>query len=262
MKNIFGLLLTLACTLSVQAAEQTHPASWFDKKIKTTRLYDKLLKSGVPEPALHRVFEFLDINDGKSFKVKADENKTVILSINNKHYAVVIDFTKPSSERRFYFMDLADGDVEKYYVAHGVNTGADEAENFSNTPDSKETSLGLYLTGSNYSGKHGNSLYLYGLEKSNNNAFDRNIVMHGAQYVSMDFLGKYGRMGRSWGCPAVSQPISQKLIPLLKNGAIFYAYHQKLMRVALASPTVQEVSTNQQPAPDNGHQVVPEESEP
>ncbi|MDG0818249.1 murein L,D-transpeptidase catalytic domain family protein [Bdellovibrio svalbardensis] len=242
-------------------AQPVYAGSWYEKKAKGALLYDTYKKAGVPEQAVQRTFEFLDINEEKEFKVRAAD-RLVSKEITNKNYAIVIDFSKPSSERRLYLLNLKTGDVEKYYVAHGVNTGDDEAEKFSNTPDSKKSSLGLYLTGSPYVGKHGESLYLYGLEKSNDRAFERSIVMHGASYVSTDFLDKYGRMGRSWGCPAVSQAIIKKLIPIIKDGAVVYAYHKDLMPMTQTSPTVQNVSNNKTKTSNNSEDIVPEEIDP
>ncbi|QDK37628.1 murein L,D-transpeptidase catalytic domain family protein [Bdellovibrio sp. NC01] len=256
MKPLYGLAALAFIAQPVYAG-----SSFYTRKSKGVLLYDLYRKAGVPTPALQRTFEFLDLNSEKEFKVRADE-RLVTKEITNKNYAVIIDFTKPSSSRRLYLLNLNTGAVEKFYVAHGVNTGDDDAEKFSNIPDSRKSSLGLYLTGGSYVGKHGESLYLYGLEKSNDRAFERAIVMHGATYVSMDFLDKYGRMGRSWGCPAVSQQIIKKLIPLLKDGAVVYAYHKDLMPVAVTSPTVQNVGNNKGSTTDNSNNVMPEEIEP
>lgn len=242
-------------------APPVYAGSWYEKKANGALLYDLYKKAGVPEQAVQRTFEFLDLNETKEIKVRADD-KLVSKEIDNKNYAVIIDFTKPSSERRLYLMNLKTGQVDKYFVAHGVNTGDDDAERFSNLPDSRKSSLGLYLTGGSYVGKHGESIYLYGLEKSNDRAFERNIVMHGATYVSMDFLDKYGRMGRSWGCPAVSEAIIRKLIPLIKEGAVVYAYHKDLMPITQTSPAVQNVSKNKANAANNSNSVMPEEIDP
>ncbi|WP_374080154.1 murein L,D-transpeptidase catalytic domain family protein [Bdellovibrio bacteriovorus] len=235
--------------------------SWYQKKIGGKLLYDLYVSAGVPNAALERTFEFLDINDDKTFKVKLIDESTT-KKITNKNYAIIIDYSKPSSSRRLYFLDLKNGKVEKYYVAHGVNTGEDKAVSFSNQMDSKKSSLGFYITGSTYEGKHGESLYLHGLEKSNDRAFERAIVMHGASYVSMDFLEKYGRMGRSWGCPAVSEAINEKLLPLIKGGAVFYAYHKDLMPMTQASPAIQDVGDNKEDTAKQSDEVVPEELNP
>ncbi|MGZ3768894.1 MAG: murein L,D-transpeptidase catalytic domain family protein [Bdellovibrio sp.] len=242
-------------------AVQAHAESWFEKKVNGKLLYDLFRQAEVPTPALERTLEFLDLNENSEFKIKlSDDLKTVRLT--NKKFAVIIDYSKPSSTRRLYFMNLETGTVEKYFVAHGVNTGNDVASKFSNKMDSKQTSLGFFLTGSTYVGSNGESLHLYGLEKSNDKAFERDIVMHGAEYVSMDFLNKYGRMGRSWGCPAVSKEINKKLLPAIKDGAILYAYHKDLMPMTQTSPSVQNMGGDQGNTAEDSDKVVPEELNP
>jgi hypothetical protein len=256
---MFGKPFLLSITLLL--ATTANANSWYNKRIGSTLLYDKFMAAGVPAEAIQRTFEFLDVNEKKSFHVKLGE-KIITKTVSNENYAVIIDYSKPSSERRLFLLNLETGTTEKYFVAHGVRTGNDRAIKFSNKQDSRQTSLGLFLTGSAYEGSHGESLYLHGLEDSNSNAFNRDIVMHGAQYVSAEFLEKYGRMGRSWGCPAVSKPIMKKILPLIKDGAVLYAYHKDLMPVAQASPTIQEVSKDQQSAADHNNNVVPEEINP
>jgi hypothetical protein len=111
-------------------------------------------------------------------------------------------------------------------VAHGKNSGLEYATQFSNQPQSYQSSLGFYKTGGTYQGKHGLSLYLDGLENDiNSNARERLIVMHGADYVSEDFIKNYGRLGRSFGCPALPYEISGDVIESLKNGACLFIYH-------------------------------------
>lgn len=255
MKVVFCL------TTILMVSSQALAESWFEKKISGKLLYDLYKEAGVPPTAVERTFEFLDLNENKEFKVKLNQGLKNV-KIANKKYAIIIDFSKPSSSRRLYFLNLESGVVEKYFVAHGVNTGEDLAISFSNIIDSRKSSLGFFLTGSTYIGSKGESLILHGLEKSNDRAFERAIVMHGAAYVSMDFLNKYGRMGRSWGCPAVSEAINKKLLPNIKDGAILYAYHKDLMPVTQTSPTIQNVGGDQKSTPEDGNKVVPEELNP
>ncbi len=138
----------------------------------------------------------------------------------------IIDFTKPSHEKRFYIIDLKNRKIlVKTYVAHGKNSGWDYAVSFSNTSKSLKSSVGFYLTGETYYGKHGYSLRLYGLEPGiNDNAYKRTIVIHGAWYVSEDFISKYGRLGRSWGCPAVPEDLAKTIIDYIKDGTLLFIY--------------------------------------
>lgn len=249
----------ILCVMALVLYTTVAPAeSWFNKKIQGKLLYDHYTEASVPRAALERTFEFLDINENKGIKVNINDTPTT-LSISNKNYVVIIDYSKPSSSPRLYLLNLKTGKVEKYYVAHGVNSGENMAVSFSNKINSKKSSLGFYLTGSTYIGSHGNSLYLHGLEKSNNNAFERTIVIHGASYVSEDFVKKYGRLGRSWGCPALSISANKKLLPLIKEGAVLYAFHKDLMSVAQTSPSIQDVGNYQDETTEHSDKIIAEE---
>lgn len=133
----------------------------------------------------------------------------------------IIDYRKPSGEARFHLVDLVEESVETLLVAHGRGSDPDHdgyADTFSNTPNSKMSSLGGFVTGDTYYGRHGLSLRLHGLEPRNDLAEARAIVIHGADYVSE------GRniMGRSWGCPALSQSDAQRVIPIIAGGSFIY----------------------------------------
>lgn len=144
-----------------------------------------------------------------------------------KDVITVIDFSLPSTEKRLWIIDLATRKVlVNDYVAHGRNSGDNEAVSFSNTTGSNKSSIGFYLTGETYRGKHGLSLRLEGLDEAyNSNARSRAIVMHGADYVSARFIKKYGRLGRSLGCPSVSMDIHEKVINTIKNGSALFIYY-------------------------------------
>lgn len=138
----------------------------------------------------------------------------------------IIDYRLPSSDRRLWVLDLVEGSVLFHdWVSHGKNSGDAYAKNFSNTPESLQTSLGLFAAGNTYRGKHGYSLRLHGLEQGiNDKAFDRSIVIHGADYVSPQFLQRHGRMGRSWGCPALPRATSNSIIDAIKDGGALVAF--------------------------------------
>jgi hypothetical protein len=139
----------------------------------------------------------------------------------------VIDYTKPSSERRLWVFDLVHRRVLfNELAAHGRNTGDRMAVKFSNAPNSEMSTIGVLLTGDTYVGKHGLSLRLEGIEKGiNDNALARAIVIHAAPYVSEEVARIKGRIGRSWGCPAVRPEISRSLIETLRGGAVVLAYY-------------------------------------
>jgi hypothetical protein len=138
----------------------------------------------------------------------------------------VIDYTRPSTEPRLWVLDLERGSVlYRELVAHGKHSGENMTRAFSNATGSLMTSLGLFVTDSSYVGSNGYSLRLRGLDPGiNDNAYARAIVIHGAAYVSQAIVHKLGRLGRSWGCPAVRSDIARKLIDTIKGGTAIYAY--------------------------------------
>jgi len=142
---------------------------------------------------------------------------------------VVVDFSQPSSRKRFYLIDMnTEKIIYNNYVAHGKNSGVLNAEVFSNTPSSYQSSLGFYRTGETYFGKHGLSLKLDGLEEGINHlARERNIVIHAANYAEEAFIKKYGRLGRSYGCPALPKRKYKELIHQIKNGTLLFIYYPK-----------------------------------
>lgn len=203
----------------------------------------------------------MDLHENRTLKVKVGDSYAS-KKIENKNYIVIIDYSRPSTSPRLFLLNTNNGKVESYYVAHGVNSGGNYATRFSNISGSKQTSLGFFLTGSTYFGGHGETLYLFGLENSNNRAYERAIVMHGAPYVSKEFIEKYGRLGRSWGCPAVTETAIKKLIPLIKGGVILYAYHKDLMNMTATSPAVQYMGDDQSNTSTNSDNIMPEELNP
>ncbi|WP_422420480.1 murein L,D-transpeptidase catalytic domain family protein [Pseudomonas sp. GZD-222] len=139
----------------------------------------------------------------------------------------VIDYSKASRDKRLWVFDLRSKKLLfEEWVAHGKNSGADVPTTFSNTPNSYQSSIGLYETGQTYSGKHGRSLRLQGLEPGfNDNSMSRAIVMHAAAYADPKVVAGLGRLGRSQGCPAVRPAIAGKLIDSLRRGSYVFAYY-------------------------------------
>ena len=139
----------------------------------------------------------------------------------------VIDYSKPSTEKRLWVFDLRTRAVlYEELVAHGMGTGDNMATSFSNVTDSHKSSLGLFVTEGTYVGKNGYSLRLDGLDQGfNDRARERAIVMHGAPYVSASFAQAQGRLGRSWGCPALREDVARQLIDKVKGGNLLFAYY-------------------------------------
>ena len=145
--------------------------------------------------------------------------------IINDDLLTVIDFSKSSTKNRFFVIDTqAKKIVYKSLVAHGRNSGYEFATKFSNKVSSFQSSLGFYKTAETYTGKHGFSLRLDGLELSNSNARNRAIVIHGADYVSKEFIRKNGKLGRSLGCPSLPKTNYEEIIKTIKNGTCLFIY--------------------------------------
>lgn len=138
----------------------------------------------------------------------------------------IVDFTLPSTKNRLFVYDIAKEQIVfKSLCSHGINSGELYANDFSNQHKSYKSSKGFYLTDEVYQGKHGTSLRLVGLEKGkNDNAKQRGIVLHGADYCSEEHITKNGMLGRSKGCPAVPHEKIAPLIKLLKAGSILYIH--------------------------------------
>lgn len=149
------------------------------------------------------------------------------MGVTKKPVMTIIDYSLPSSQPRMWVIDTVRNKVMFHtHVAHGNGSGGDRANSFSDVPGSYQTSLGVFVTGATYQGKHGTSLTLHGLEKGiNGNALQRRIVVHGANYVSEQIIRSKGRLGRSQGCPALNNKIAQPIIQTIKDGSMVFAYY-------------------------------------
>ena len=139
----------------------------------------------------------------------------------------VIDYSRPSTEPRLWVFDLPSHQLlYQELVAHGRNSGENQARSFSNADGSLESSIGLFRTLDPYNGHNGYSLRMEGLEPGiNDHALQRALVIHGASYVSYSAARSQGRIGRSWGCPAVPLAVAPRLIDTLKGGQYVFAYY-------------------------------------
>ena len=188
------------------------------KMVMTTALgiYDRmdLEDSGLSRKA----FEYAWLGYHNLLK-KGVLHRTDVLSI--------CDFSQSSSQQRMYVIDVKNRKMlYRTYVAHGINSGEEYANSFSNSPESCKSSLGFYVTRKTYFGSNGLSLRIDGVDKGfNDMANRRNIVIHGAPYVSLRILHKYGVMGTTFGCPAVPTEASAEIIPMVKNGTCFFIYY-------------------------------------
>jgi hypothetical protein len=148
-------------------------------------------------------------------------------ALNKQGLITIINFARPSTEKRFYTIDLKNKEVKYHtYVAHGRNTGENLATEFSNTPHSNQSSLGFFVTGETYVGSKGYSMRLDGKEKSfNDKARSRAVVIHAADYATESWIKRYGRLGRSQGCPALPPDLSREVINTIKDKTAIFTYY-------------------------------------
>ncbi len=147
--------------------------------------------------------------------------------LDNKEVISICDFSQSSRRKRLYIIDMEVGKLlVNTYVAHGRKSGGEYARVFSNNPESHKSSLGFYITRKSYYGGHGLALNIEGLERGiNDRANERNIVIHGSQYVGANYL-RFNRVnGRSYGCPAVPEKDTEKVINTIKDGSCLFIYH-------------------------------------
>ena len=173
---------------------------------------------------LYTECELTDKLDYNVFKQAMDGYSSIDLA--NKKLLSIIDYSKPSTEKRFFIIDVENHKLLYHtLVAHGKKSGYVNATKFSNKIGSHKSSLGFFRTGNSYFGLRGYSLQLEGLEKGiNDNARLRGIIIHGANYVDERLANGNGVIGRSWGCPAVSKKLSKEIINLLRGGSLLYIY--------------------------------------
>lgn len=185
-------------------------------KSYTSGLYQEIFKDN-NAPSI-KVFEY-------AYKGYANLVANDLLA--NKNILTIIDYSMSSNRKRLWVIDLKLRKVVlNEMVAHGRNSGEEIATKFSNNQESYQSSIGFFITGEIYEGKHAESLKLHGMEKRfNDKAFDRGIVIHGAEYVSQEFINNNQRLGRSLGCPAVSTSVNTTLINTIKDGTCLFAFY-------------------------------------
>lgn len=174
--------------------------------------------------------------DAKNFKLPQLESFTKALEgfyqlkqkgLIQNDILTLVDFSLSANSKRMWVIDMSTNTVLYHsLVAHGRNSGEEFATSFSNKSESYQSSLGFYLTGETYQGKHGLSLRLDGLERGiNDKARERAVVIHGADYVSENFIKQNKRLGRSLGCPALPVELNQEIIKTIKDKSCLFIYH-------------------------------------
>lgn len=211
--------------------------------IGSTELYSSMTKDVVTDTAsfndeenvntVSLIYDSLHLNDYGlteevlEFAFTGYQNLLEQGMITRPGILTICDFSQSSSKKRLYIIDMNNYKLlMNTYVAHGKNTGDEYARNFSNKPESLQSSLGFYITHNTYFGEHGLSLKVEGLEKGfNDKAMERAIVIHGSDYADERSIERKGFLGRSWGCPAIPEKYKTKIINEIKNGTCLFIYH-------------------------------------
>jgi hypothetical protein len=234
-KNFY--LLVSSVIISILHLPLAFAKSTGSSKLFFTPLKDSIAKNAVDSmqliPSLRSAYDSLHLNlKGLSLQAYdyAKQGFDKLLTegrVINDSIISIIDFTLPSYKKRLFVIDLKNYKIlYNSLVAHGINTGREWATSFSNKPSSYMSSPGFYVTKETYQGKHGLSLRLEGLESGiNDHAYERGIVVHGAQYVSENIARAQGFIGRSQGCPAVPDQLSTPIINTIKNGTCMFIFH-------------------------------------
>lgn len=203
---IIALITFLFFTISLRAVATTDDMIAKDIAAKTSDLKPEVVKLAIT------AFR-------QAIKLGVDVKKPII---------TVIDYTLASTQKRLWVVDLSKKEIlHTSLVAHGKYSGENYTTKVSNRMGSLQTSVGLFLTEDTYFGRDGFSLHLQGLENGfNDKAKARTIVLHGAPYVSKEFASSLGRIGRSWGCPAVEKPLAKPIINTIKDGTLILAFYK------------------------------------
>ena len=215
----FTINPTVKTTDSIIAVEASHPTiadSTFSTADAAAELYAtvNLQQFGLSREAFDYAW--------KGYQYLLAKNK-----ISRSNYLTICDFSQSSRQKRLYIIDVMNNKLITHtYVAHGKNSGGEYATQFSNQPESLQSSLGFYITSNTYIGEHGLSLRINGVDPGyNDKALERSIVIHGAAYVDGGRAKAGMYMGRSWGCPAVPEKESATIITTIKNGTCLFIYH-------------------------------------
>lgn len=214
---IYGFMMFLMMSFVSVKNNLLRPSPSASTKIEY--MYHTLNSNGFKMPNLESFSSALE-----GFYILKEEGKI------QKNILTIIDFSLSSKTKRLWIINLDENKILlNTWVAHGKNSGDDLATNFSNETDSNKSSLGFFATAEVYQGKHGISLKLDGLDKGiNDNARQRAVVLHGADYVSEKFIKIHNRLGKSQGCPAVPVGLSKKIISIIKDKSCLFIYHPSI----------------------------------
>ena len=208
--QLFSILTALICLLALPSFKPVIP-----------------MAKNEPVESIEKLSAKINVNSKAiELALKGYERLKKLGKITNQKYLTIADMSMASSHPRLFIIDMEKQELLlQTFVAHGKNSGALFAKSFSNRVGSFQSSLGFYITGQVYNGKHGKSLVLKGVEEGiNDNAEERAIVIHGAEYANQGFVNQQGYLGRSLGCPAVPNNQVDKIITTIKGASCLFVY--------------------------------------
>ncbi|PWS29126.1 hypothetical protein DHW03_04690 [Pedobacter yonginense] len=247
-RNILGIATIILVSISIvgtgwKAKEAPHTQEQTVKNIAQDSLYSRYISN---------LYHTAHLDSAGLSEVVFEKALTGFYNLkyagllHSKSILTIADFDQESSKKRLYIIDLDKKELLlNTWVAHGQNSGGDKPSSFSNNINSNQSSIGFYLTGETYFGKHGRSLKLDGMDLGfNNNARERAIVVHGADYVCQESINQLGRLGRSQGCPAVNSKLANQVINTISDRTVMFinnsdqAYNSQFLNEQLAASMV------------------------
>ncbi|MFZ4861694.1 murein L,D-transpeptidase catalytic domain family protein [Sphingobacterium sp. Mn56C] len=255
MRNLI-LVLVFTCAIGIYGIySKTEPAGITETKSTTTPVAQALSIKDSTEA--QKVYHAINLEGKLNYEpFEMAYNGYLQLPIRNKDIITVIDFSLPSTDKRMFVIDLKNKKLLfNSIVSHGKNSGEKYATSFSNKNGSYQSSLGFFVTENTYQGGNGFSLVLNGLEKGiNDQAKPRAVVIHGADYCSQSVINATGRLGRSYGCPALPRELAKPIINTIKDGTMLFIYAQN--KTYFATSRVLKASQSMLAQKDNDDESI------
>lgn len=233
LKSVSAASITFMCLLLISPVLISGTGDSYAKKSATFSVSYPRSNKEILQDEARALYESIQLKrfglNVKAFELAYQGYKHLLQTgkLYNKEIISICDFSQSSRRKRLYIINVEEKKVlVNTYVAHGRKSGGEYARSFSNNPESHKSSLGFYVTRKTYYGGHGLALTIDGLERGiNDRANERNIVVHGSDYVGSDFIRGRGFNGRSYGCPAVPAKETNKVIHTIKDGSCLFIYH-------------------------------------
>lgn len=233
--KIFTVIVVLFASFAFTSVESSNNSKTLSTTITTSEnlISEKVSANSLTlEEEIHQLYNVFEENNESVPDITSFRNamvgyyKLAEQEVVEKEILTIIDFNLSSTKKRMWVLDMANNKVLYHtLVAHGKNTGNEYATKFSNTVNSLQSSLGFFVTGETYFGGNGYSMFIDGMEeKFNSKARERYVVVHGAAYANPESIKNLGRLGRSYGCPALPTSVTKEIIDIIKDKSVLYIH--------------------------------------